>query len=636
MAAAAGDAHSFPVYNARYRVVFPILDADGDLVTGATGLDSELSQDQGTFADATNEATEIATSSGMYYLDLTAGEMDTQCTAIIVKTSSAGAKTTPIVLYPRRLPVVRTGTAQAGGASTITLDSGASASDNHYTGCYVNITNNSPANAQGQRRTITGYVGSTKVATVDAAWGTNPSSASTFEILAFGSSANYAHNGQENASQAVAGYPKIDNEYWKGGLIPAVTVTGVPEVDITHIAGAAVSTTSAQLGVNVVNAAGTAWNSAAIGAATLAAGTITAAKFGAGAIDATAVANGAIDAATFAAGAIDAAAIANGAIDAATFAAGAIDAAALAADCITAAKIANGAIDAATFAAGAIDAAAIANGAIDAATFAAGAIDAAAIANGAIDAATFAAGAIDAAAIATGAIDADALAADAVTEIRSLVSGTSDSGTTTTMVDAARTEADTDYWKGKFILFTSGTISGQCRLITGFTPGTDTIAFAPATTQAVGTQTYEILASARADVELWDGSAVNALIAGRVDANAQVVGDKTGYSIGAGGIAAAAFAASAIDAAAIATDAIGSAELAATAATEIADAVLARNINGGSSAGRTVSESLAPLRNRVAIAAGTMTVYDTDDVTPKFTAAVTTTAGNPVTEVDPA
>lgn len=77
--------------------------------------------------------------------------------------------------------------------------------------------------------------------------------------------------------------------------------------------------------------------------------------------------------------------------------------------------------------------------------------------------------------------------------IAPIVSGTADSGTTTTMVDAARTEADTDYWRGKIIKFTSGTISGQCRLITGFTPATDTITFTPATTQAVSTNTYEIL-----------------------------------------------------------------------------------------------------------------------------------------------
>lgn len=96
---AATDAKAVPIKNQAYRVTFPILDADGDLVTGATGLDSEVSIDGAAFADCTNEATEIATSSGMYYLDLTSSEMNGDTIAIIVKTSSSGAKTTPIVLY---------------------------------------------------------------------------------------------------------------------------------------------------------------------------------------------------------------------------------------------------------------------------------------------------------------------------------------------------------------------------------------------------------------------------------------------------------------------------------------------------------------------------------------------------------
>lgn len=96
---AAGDAKAVPVKNAAYRVTFPILDADGDLVTGAAGLDSEVSIDGGTFGDCSAEATEIATSSGMYYLDLTNTEMNGDTIAIIVKTSTVGAKTTPIVLY---------------------------------------------------------------------------------------------------------------------------------------------------------------------------------------------------------------------------------------------------------------------------------------------------------------------------------------------------------------------------------------------------------------------------------------------------------------------------------------------------------------------------------------------------------
>lgn len=96
---AAGDAKAIPVKNAALRITFPILDADGDLVTGAATLDSEVSIDGGTFADCTNEATEIATSSGMYFLDLTASEMNGDTIAVIVKTSTSGAKTTPIVMY---------------------------------------------------------------------------------------------------------------------------------------------------------------------------------------------------------------------------------------------------------------------------------------------------------------------------------------------------------------------------------------------------------------------------------------------------------------------------------------------------------------------------------------------------------
>lgn len=189
---AASDARPMPLKNTAYRVYFPILDADGDLVTGAAGLDSEVSKDGGTFADCTNEATEIATSSGMYYLDLTSTEMNADAVCVIVKASTSGAKTTPIVLYPV-----------------------------------------------------------------------------------------------------------------EGGDI---------DVDVTYIGGVALSTSTAQLGVNVVQAGGTAWGSGAITAGALATGAITAAKFAAGAIDADAFAAGAITASVLATGAVDADVLATDAV----------------------------------------------------------------------------------------------------------------------------------------------------------------------------------------------------------------------------------------------------------------------------------------------------------------------------------
>ena len=92
-----------------------------------------------------------------------------------------------------------------------------------------------------------------------------------------------------------------------------------------------------------------------------------------------------------------------------------------------------------------------------------------------------------------------------------------------------------------------------------------------------------------------------------------------------------------VTAAAIAVNAIGASELAADAAQEVADEFLNRNLAGGGSGGaRIVRGALRALRNRRAIAAGTLTVYQEDDTTPDWTGAVTTTAGNPVSQIDPA
>jgi hypothetical protein len=113
---ASGDARPMPQKNVAYRVTFPIFDATGAVLTGAGSLDSEVSKDGGTFTDCTNEATEIATSSGMYYLDLTSAEMNADTVAVIVK--SASGKTTPIILYPEEAGDVRVNVTQISGDGT--------------------------------------------------------------------------------------------------------------------------------------------------------------------------------------------------------------------------------------------------------------------------------------------------------------------------------------------------------------------------------------------------------------------------------------------------------------------------------------------------------------------------------------
>jgi len=74
---------------------------------------------------------------------------------------------------------VETGTAQAGAATTITLAAGANATDDHYNYDSIYITGGT---GSGQRKTVTDYNGTTKVATVDSAWSTNPDATSTYEV----------------------------------------------------------------------------------------------------------------------------------------------------------------------------------------------------------------------------------------------------------------------------------------------------------------------------------------------------------------------------------------------------------------------------------------------------------------------
>jgi hypothetical protein len=75
--------------------------------------------------------------------------------------------------------------------------------------------------------------------------------------------------------------------------------------------------------------------------------------------------------------------------------------------------------------------------------------------------------------------------------------------------------------------------------------------------------------------------------------------------------------------------------------TSVADAVLDRDMSTGTDSGsptvRTVRQALRFLRNKWAIAAGTLTVYKEDDATASWTATVgTDAAANPIVSNDPA
>lgn len=73
----------------------------------------------------------------------------------------------------------RTGTAQAGTSTTITLDASALANDDIYNGSTITITGGTGV---GQVRVISDYVGSTKVATVSVAFTVTPDNTSLFSV----------------------------------------------------------------------------------------------------------------------------------------------------------------------------------------------------------------------------------------------------------------------------------------------------------------------------------------------------------------------------------------------------------------------------------------------------------------------
>lgn len=174
----------YPIKNARYTLLVPYLDADGD-PTDPTTPDTEVSQDGGAFADAAEEVTTITGSNGMGYVTLTGAEMNNSAVGVAFKVAS-GPKNTLATLYPRNLPILESGTASAGAAGTITLASGTYTGLN-LTGCFIRTTGGTGGGGTGgannQARRITSYNTSTRVATVTPNWETTPDNTTTYDIL---------------------------------------------------------------------------------------------------------------------------------------------------------------------------------------------------------------------------------------------------------------------------------------------------------------------------------------------------------------------------------------------------------------------------------------------------------------------
>lgn len=158
------------------------------------------------------------------------------------------------------LGIARKDLATAGGASTITLDASASATDDFYNGLLVHIFSGTGV---GQTRRIRDYAGATKVATVAPPWTITPDGTSEFVVL--GDAGSEDVNVTEWLGDAVdanaAGIPLVDLSLWLssspnaldngdvpanvnqwlGTAVAAPTVAGIPKVEVSSFVAAAIT-----------------------------------------------------------------------------------------------------------------------------------------------------------------------------------------------------------------------------------------------------------------------------------------------------------------------------------------------------------------------------------------------------------
>ena len=152
--------------------------------TPAAG-DVKVSKDQGSVVNTTTLPTAVAgTGSVLWKWTLTAAEM--QAKEIAIQVVDAAVENQVLVIQTTDHPlaqhpngITEAGTAQAGAVGSITLRSGASATNDLYQGQLCTIIAGTGA---GQSKPITSYNGTTKVASISGAWATTPSATSVYEL----------------------------------------------------------------------------------------------------------------------------------------------------------------------------------------------------------------------------------------------------------------------------------------------------------------------------------------------------------------------------------------------------------------------------------------------------------------------
>lgn len=202
----------------------------GQLLSGdAANHDVEIMDSAGTgFTDASGSETEIG-STGVYFVDLTAAEM-TRAGAIQILVKSSTANTDEQLITLEAEPCLISGVAAAAASQTLTLDSNAVATDRYYEGADIEIVRGT---GLGQSRQIVRYT-SSRVATVDRAWATTPSTDSVYKVTPSDRPRLGLHSGTAAAGASTTITLQSDAvataDYYNGRPIEIVAGTGIGQV----------------------------------------------------------------------------------------------------------------------------------------------------------------------------------------------------------------------------------------------------------------------------------------------------------------------------------------------------------------------------------------------------------------------
>ena len=184
-------------------------------------------------------------------------------------------------------------TAQAGAASAITLAATEPATDDIFNENIISIVGGTGI---GQTRLIVTYDGTTKIATVDRSWTTNPDATSIYEVLPFSAILPAAH-GIATAGAAstitLAASASATNDLYNGSTVYISSGTGAGQVRLItdYDGGTKVATVSPEWATNP--AAGSIYRVLPIGRSVVdsfTTGAIIPGSFAAGSIDANALA----------------------------------------------------------------------------------------------------------------------------------------------------------------------------------------------------------------------------------------------------------------------------------------------------------------------------------------------------------